>query len=129
MSEYQTSPTERLALIGKFTSEDQARKFGVRQTAQRLRFPHEQMKKHPHRFDDSLWEQTLKNVRDGFPAGSTERAVMEDFFAPVFGLPDAKMSKGELAKKHGISASKLSKLFKRFRELNAAEMDRMQRDL
>ena len=79
--------------------------------------------------ESELWSRAVRNVRDGFPAGSTERAVMEDFFAPVFGLPDAKMSKGELAKKHRISASKLSKLFKRFRELNAAEMDRIQRDL
>jgi hypothetical protein len=79
--------------------------------------------------ESELWSRAVRNVRDGFPAGSVERAVMEDFFAPVFGLPDAKMSKGELAKKHGISASKLSKLFKRFRELNAEEMDRIQRDL
>jgi hypothetical protein len=79
--------------------------------------------------ESELWSRAVRNVRDGFPAGSKERAVMEDFFAPVFGLPDVKMSKGEFAKKHGISASKLSKLFRRFRELNAAEMDRIQRDL
>ncbi len=195
-SKHQTYTAERLALIGKFSSEFQARKFGVRQTAQlhewervpgldddmesarqavpggwvyvygvntvaptatyvpdpeahrkrnlkpkstlrrlseigqfgqqdRRRFPHKQMEKHPHRFDISLWEQTLKNVRDSFPAGSTERVVMEHFFAPVFGLPDAKMSKGELAKKYGISASKLSYLLKQVRELNWAEYDRL----
>lgn len=79
--------------------------------------------------ESELWSRSVRNVRDGFPRGSVERAVMEDYFAPVFGLPDVKMSKGALAKKHGISASKLSKLFKRFRELNAEEMNRIQRDL
>lgn len=79
--------------------------------------------------ESELWSRAVRNVRDGFPTGSVERAVLEDFFAPVFGLPDAKMSKGALAKKHGISASKLSKLFKRFRELNNEEMDRLRRDL
>lgn len=150
MSEHQTSPAERLELIGKFTSEDRARNLQPKSTLRRLselgqfgprdrrRLPYEQMKKHPHRFDDSLWEQAAKNVRDGFPAGSKERAVMEDFFAPVFGRPypeserfktdglgSAKASKGELAQKHGLSPSALSKLLRQIRELNWAEYNRL----
>ena len=211
MREQQTSTAEKLALIGKFTSEDRARKFGVRQTAQlheweqvpgldddmksarqavpggwvyvhgvntvhptatyvpdpkaersrnlqskstlrrlselgqfgqrdRRRFPYEQMKKHPHRFDDSLWEQTIKNVRDGFPEGSKERAVMEDLFAPVFGLPypeserfktdgfglcKPEASCGELAQKHGLGPSAFRKLLHQIRELNWAEYNRL----
>lgn len=129
-SEHQTSLAERLALIGKFASEDRARNLQPKSTLRRLselgqfgprdrrRLPYEQMKKHPHRFDGSLWEQTIKNVRDGLPAGSTERAVMEDW-------SEDEMSKRELAQKHGLSPSALSKLLHQIRELNRAEYNRL----
>lgn len=101
----------------------------------------EPRKKHPHRFDGSLWGQAVKNVRDSFPAGRKERAVMEDFFAPVFGLPypeserfktdglgSAKASKGELAQKHGLGPSAFSKLLHQIRELNRAEYNRLSKE-
>lgn len=122
MSEVKQGVMERLSLIGLFSSKDR-RRYDARRLlngADLSPLSREEAAKNSRR-----WEQTVKNVRDGFPAGSKERAVMGDHFAPVFGLPDVKMSKGELAQKHGLSRSALSKLLHQIRELNWAEYNRL----
>lgn len=135
MSEVKQGVMERLSLVGQFSSKDR-RRYDARRLlngADLSPLSREEAAKNSRR-----WEQTIKNVRDGFPAGSKERAVMEDFFAPVFGLPypeserfktdglgSAKASKGELAQKHGLVPSALSKLLHQIRELNWAEYNRL----
>jgi len=79
--------------------------------------------------ESELWGRAVHRTRDSLTSGSTERAVYEDFFAPVFGQTDVQLSKGALAKKHGITASKLSKLFSKYRRLHNKEMELLQRDL
>jgi hypothetical protein len=78
--------------------------------------------------ESAAWRSAVHRVRDVMPEGP-KRQLYEEYFAPIFGLPDSRMRKGQLAAKYGMSGSQLSKLFAEWKNQINREMALVERDL
>lgn len=77
--------------------------------------------------EDALYRRAITQVRDNLYGA--DRALFEDLFGSVFGKPQKNESRGALARRHNLSASKLSKQQAKYKAMIQTEMQTIQRGL